>query len=213
MRDFYRGALKFLGVVALILLLAGAVLYGFFVRLLELGHNAMAPTIIRGDSVLVWRTTELDLGDVALCAHPREPGRFVVGRVVGRPGHMVGADAFGALTINGQAPARDLHEPIPFVDTETARRDTVVWADETILDHDYRIFMREGRRRDPRARPRERRVEGGVFLLSDNRTYLGEDSRNFGAIDPSTCVGRVFLRVDAAPSPPAIGNARLDIIE
>lgn len=213
MRDFYRGALKFLGVVALVLLVAGAVLYGFFVRLVELGHNAMAPTIIRGDSVLVWRTTELELGDVALCPHPREPGRFVVGRVVGRPGHMVGVDAFGGLTINGQAPARNLHDPITFVDTETGRRDTMQWGDETILGHDYRIFFRDARGRDRRARPREQRVEGGVFLLSDNRTYRGEDSRSFGAVDPSTCIGRVFLRVDAAPSPPAIGNARLDIIE
>ncbi|MCZ7679215.1 MAG: hypothetical protein M5U28_10860 [Sandaracinaceae bacterium] len=60
---------------------------------------------------------------------------------------------------------------------------------------------------------RAHRVSGGLYILNDNRTYVGEDSRTFGEVTPSTCVGRVFMRLTAAPSPAEIGNAPLDVIE
>mgnify|MGYP003520185812 CR=1 FL=1 len=49
MRDFTKGALKFLGVLAVALLIAGTILYFFFVRVVTVGHNAMAPTVMLGD--------------------------------------------------------------------------------------------------------------------------------------------------------------------
>jgi hypothetical protein len=49
--------------------------------------------------------------------------------------------------------------------------------------------------------------------MSDNRSHNGEDGRSFGEVLPSRCVGRVFLRLTAAESPPEIGNGALDFIE
>ena len=86
----------------------------------------------------------------------------------------------------------------------------MVWADATLLDHDHMIFYRR-RSRPPQMR--QTAVTGGYFLLSDNRSYTGEDSRAFGEVDGASCVGRVFLRLTAADSPPEIGNGMLDILE
>lgn len=209
MRDFLKGTLKFLGVVLVLALVAGGVLYAFFVKVVEVGHNAMAPTMILGDRVLVWNTQEFELGEVILCPHPEQAGRYVMGRVVGRPGQTIEMDR-GGLRINGDAPETDIQGLVTFVDGETGREEQMRMAVEDILDHDHHIFWRE--RSEPRMR-RPHRVSGGLFLLNDNRTYPGEDSRTFGEVSPTTCVGRVFMRLTAAPSPAEVGNSPLDIIE
>jgi hypothetical protein len=57
------------------------------------------------------------------------------------------------------------------------------------------------------TRPRERiripstTVRTGVYLLSDNRSFYGADSRSFGEISPSTCLGQVFFRLQPAHPP------------
>ncbi|HEY8427379.1 MAG TPA: signal peptidase I [Sandaracinaceae bacterium] len=209
MRDFVKGTLKFFGVLLVIVLAAGGVLYAFFVKVVEIGHNAMAPTLIFGDRVLVWNTQRFAFGDVALCRHPQQPGRYVVGRVVGRPGQVVSIER-GVLRISGDAPATDVRGTVLFADAETGRRVRMRHALEVLIDHDHHVFWREGSQ--PRMR-RPHEVRSGLFLLSDNRTYDGEDSRTFGEVDPSTCIGRVFLRLTAAPSPPEVANGALDIIE
>ena len=47
---------------------------------------------------------------------------------------------------------------------------------------------------------RIRRTEAvhGVHLLGDNRAYRDEDSRDFGDVDPATCIGQVFARFSPA---------------
>jgi signal peptidase I len=207
-RDIFKGVLKFLGVIAGILVVAGAIAYFFFVRVVEVGHNAMAPTILMGDSVLVWRTTDFELGDVALCLHPSEPNRYVLGRVVGRPGQTIRIER-GILYINNQAPDSDIHTAIQFTNNEIGRVQTMVWGVEDLLDHDHTFFYEE--RRMPTYRSHE--VRGGPFLLSDNRTYVGEDSRTFGEVSELLCIGKVFMRLLAADGPAEIPHAPLDIIE
>ena len=209
MRDFVKGAAKFLGVLAIILGIVGAVLYFFFVRVVTVGHNAMAPTVMMGDKVLVWRTQSFELGEMVLCPHPADASRYVLGRIVGRAGQTVTIER-GNLRINGQAPDTDFHNAIQFADLETGRNRTMMWGEEDILDHEHYIF-REERRAPPDMRPH--RVRGGAFLMSDNRTYRGEDSRTFGEVAEATCVGRVFMRLSAADNPEVIGNSALDIIE
>jgi len=209
MRDFMKGAGKFLGVVALIAVVAGAILYFFFVRVVTVGHNAMAPTVIMGDQILVWRTQDFELGEMVLCPHPSEDGRFVLGRIVGRPGQTVSIQR-GNLYINNTAPDADIHPPIQFADMETGRNRSMTWGIEDILSHEH-YFFREENRRLPEMRGH--RVSGGVYLMSDNRSYNGEDSRTFGEVAEITCIGKVFMRLTAAESPPEIGNSPLDILE
>jgi len=209
-RDFTKGLLKFLGAVLVIAGVAAAVLYFFFVRVVEVGHNAMAPTIMIGDRVLVWRGHDFDLGDVVLCPHPAQPGRFVMGRVVARTGQTVEITR-GQLVINGQAPDRDLRAAFEFYDAERGESYEVDWGVESILDHDY-TFMSRTRRRPMEMRPAT--VRGAaVFLLSDNRSYGGEDSRTFGQVNVATCEGEVFMRLTAAEAPAEIPHGHLDFIE
>lgn len=208
MRDFAKGAMKFLGGLAVILGVAIAILYFFFVRVVEVGHNAMAPTIMLGDRVVVWRTTDFELGEVVLCAHPEIPGRFVLGRFVGRPGQTIRIER-GQLYINGESPDVDLHPPMQFDDAETGRRWEVVWGVENILDHEHYMMYRE--RSAPRYRERE--VGPGLFVLSDNRSYRGEDSRDFGVVVQPQCIGRVFMRLTAGDSPEEISNGALDLLD
>lgn len=210
MRDFLKGLFKFLGVVALIALVAGGVLYGFFVKIVQVGHNAMAPTIFVGDQVLVWKGHNFELGDVALCPHPVEPGRYVMGRVVGRTGARVAIER-GSLLINGETPQLDLHPPISWRNTETGRTEQMVWGVESILSHDHYFFYRSGRFMPTL---RETRVPGGqVYLLSDNRSYTGEDSRTFGGVNEGSCIGSVFMRLTAGAAPPEIPHEALDLLE
>ncbi len=209
MRDFVKGASKFLGVVAILLLIVGAILYFFFVRVVTVGHNAMAPTVIMGDQVLVWRGQSFELGEMVLCPHPSEAGRYVIGRIVGRPGQTVSIER-GNLRINGVTPDADIHTPIQFADMETGRNRTMLWGVEDILDREHYFFREQGRRP---VEMRPHRVRGGVFLMSDNRSYRGEDSRTFGEVSEINCIGRVFMRLTAADSPEEIGNSALDILE
>ncbi len=209
MRDFMKGAGKFLGVVAVILLVAGVILYFFFVRVVEVGHNAMAPTVMLGDQILVWRTQSFELGEMVLCPHPSEANRYVLGRIVGRAGDVVSMER-GNLFINGQQPDADHRNPIRWTDLETGRIRTMHWGLEDILSHEH-YFFREDNRRPPELRPH--RVRGGAYLMSDNRTYVGEDSRDFGEVSEVTCIGKVFMRLTAADSPDDVGNSALDILE
>lgn len=204
-----KGLFKLLGVVLLIALVAGGVLYTSFVTVVEVGHNAMAPTMTLGDRVLVWRTDKFELGQVALCAHPGQPGNYVIGRVVGRPGQTVAIER-GQLLIAGEAPPVDIRDVVVFDDAELGRPVRMRRALEDLLDRDHFIFTREGD--EPRMR-RAHSVRSGLFLMNDNRTHRGEDSRTYGEVDPNSCVGRVFMRLTAAPATVALGGAALDILK
>lgn len=197
MRDFTKGLFKFLAAILVIALIAGTVLYVFFVRVVEVGHNGMAPTIIAGDTILVWRGTDFELGDPVLCPHPSEPGRYVLGRVVGTNGHTVEIGRGAQLMINGETPDVDLRGEFEFYDAGRQNSARMHWGIEDILDHDH-LFMYSARRA-PSMRPHQ--VRGGLFLLSDNRSYHGEDSRSFGEVAPGTCIGTVFMRVMPGEGP------------
>lgn len=208
MKDFLKGIFKFVGVLLILALIVGGVLYSSFVTVLHVGHSAMAPTTVLGDQVLVWNSQEFGLGEVALCAHPERPGEYVMGRVVGRPGHTVSFER-GGLCINGDAPYTDLTSMVSFFEGDTRRTHRMRLMVEDILGSHHRIFVREGHTPSMR-RPHE--VKRGLFLLNDNRSFPGEDSRTYGEVEPSACIGRVIMRLKAADAPAELGHAALDII-
>ncbi|MEZ4465031.1 MAG: signal peptidase I [bacterium] len=81
----------------LLLVIAGLlVARWFFVELVVVRGNTLAPTALDGDVLLVVRRAEPALGDVILLEHE---GREVLRRVLALPGQMVGADE-GVLTID-----------------------------------------------------------------------------------------------------------------
>lgn len=204
-----KGLFKFLGGTLVVALAVGGVLFGFFIRVVDVGHDAMAPTIVSGDEVLVWRTQNFELGEIVLCPHPEEAGRYVMGRIVGRPGHTVAIGRGAQLEIEGQRPDVDLRGRVDFYDAQRRSSESMRWGYEDILDHQHPFMYRE--RRPPEMRPHQ--VRGGYFLLSDNRSFHGEDSRRFGEVDGSTCIGRVFMRLTAAVAPPQFEHRALQFLE
>jgi signal peptidase I len=208
-RDFLKGVLKFVAFIAVLGGIAVGVLYAFFVEVIDIGHSGMAPTLITGDRVVVWKTRDFEIGEVALCPHPIEPGRFVIGRVVGHAGTNIDFQR-GQLLINGRTPDVDVLGTVSFDDPETGRSERMRLFMEDVLDHEHMSFVRE--RSEARMR-RPQRVGSGIFLLGDNRTHVGEDSRTFGTVPPNTCIGRIAMRLSAAPSPMEVGNGALDLIE
>ncbi len=211
MRSFTKGFLKLVAWVVGILLVFVAVMRIFFVDMAVVGHNGMAPTMEAGDTILIWRHGEpKDLGDITICDHPVNAGELVMGRVVGKPGMVVEADSRHRLVVAGSIPDIDWQGSDHFVDTVEGTEDDYRRGVAVFGNVDHLLWVRDG------AEFRMRSVEvqeGEIFLLGDNRTYVGQDSRYFGTIDPATCHGTVFMRlVPASDSPNDLGNGYLDII-
>lgn len=191
--DFLRkGAVKFaLWTLAILGIIAG-IFRAFFVDPVTVAHNAMAPTLVHGDLVLVWRGAEVNHGDIVVCRHPHEE-RYVMGRVVGMDGMRI-EDVRDQLRINGVAPAHDYRGTLAFYDATLDREMTMRWGIEDLGNNDHYFFEQLGRD----VRIREVGAVHGIHLLGDNRAYHDEDSRDFGDVDPTTCIGEVFFRLRPA---------------
>lgn len=190
MLNLIRGLLKialWLGAFALILAAAMKI---FFVDILYVGHNGMAPTLVRGERVLVFRDAEPKFGRVMLCRLPAS-GEHVIGRVIGTAGREIGSSR-GRLTINGKTPPVDWKEKVEFFDEDTGRTESYHLGIEDIAVLSHPILEKE----IGSFRIRSRAVaEGRVYLLGDNRSHLGQDSRSFGDIPAESCLGSIFLRL------------------
>jgi signal peptidase I len=204
-----RNFAKFLAFVAVVLCIIGAVLKTWFVAIVEIGHNGMAPTLVAGDTVVLWRDASIEHGDIVLCHHPTDTTRWVLGRVVGRNGTQLSV-VRGQLTVEGRVPPTDLREEVDFLDRGDGERVRMRFGVEHLGNDEHFVFARTDR-------PMRMRPTGdydGLYLLGDNRTYTGEDSRTFGPIAESTCVGQIFMRIWASPESPAeVGNGDFDIID
>lgn len=210
MEDSLRGQLfkLFLVLVAILLVVAG-VLRWLYVDVVTVSHDGMAPTIFGGDQVLVWRTTEYDHGDIILCHHPRRPGAWVLGRIVGNPGMRVAIER-EQLVVNGQVVSRDFQGTFQFEDQQSHAQSPFRWGIEALGEVHHYFMERE--ERPITMRPVS--DVAGFFLLSDNRTYVGEDSRTFGPVAHHQCTGRVFMRwAPGGRAPSGFDSGWLDILD
>lgn len=194
MASFLRGTLKLALFIAVPLAVILLIIKLIWVDVVTVSHNGMAPTVFAGDDVLMWRGARIDRGDIAVCRHPREPGRFVMARVIATPPASIGMER-GGLVVGGDFPSLDRRGEVSFEDTTIDSRRTLRWAVEE-LGYD-RHFIFEDVRRPLRVRPIERL--DGLFLLGDHRGYAGEDSRTFGVVQESECVGEVFMLLRPGP--------------
>lgn len=203
------------GLVVLLFWLAipvGAVLIVlkiFFVDIVVVGHNGMAPTLIHGERVALWRNAAIEHGDVVLCRHPQQPTRFVIGRVIATDG-MALTTFRGQLRINGNVLARDAQGQVDFFDSTSGYTLRMNWGIERLGNNEHYYFQQVGR---PMGLPSVPRVRG-IYLLSDNATYSREDSRSFGPVSPGTCLGQIVLRLGRASRVPVeIPHGMFDLIE
>lgn len=201
---------KFLLWVAAVVAIIAGVFKATVVDLAVVGHNAMAPTMLTGEEVLVWNRHTPERGDIVICENPADPFLMVVGRVIAEEGSTVSADR-GQLTVDGRTPAADVHGTTRFFDVDTETTAEYQRITRTHGQKDYQVMVKT----DFRLRIRPITVGAGhVYLLSDNIAYLGQDSRTFGPVDAETCVGQIFMRWKPVDDGGAgFGHGYLDIID
>lgn len=197
-RGFWKATFKLLFAIAIIASAVIGVLRAFFVDVVTVAHNGMAPTMMFGDRVLVWRGAKIDRNDIALCRHPQFSDRWVMARVAATRGQSI-AVTRGILEIDGRRISRDIQGEGRFTDTETGRTFPASWGIENFADYQEHRYLE---RSDREFTMRGQTNLGGLFLLSDNRAHQGEDSRAFGVVQEGTCRGTVFMRFRAAEGMP-----------
>ncbi len=206
MLDFLKGVFKLVLGLAVLVGATAAVVRLLFLEVAVIPHDGMAPNMETGDEVLIWVDAEPELGDLVICDHPTR-AEFIIGRVIALGGSEVRADR-GNLEIDGSVTDVDWEATETFVDAG-GRTFRVNRGTETLGGFGHAIYQREGYTLQLPVT----RVQGGrLYLLSDNRSYASRDSRTYGAIDPSTCLGTLFMRWrPSETSPNKLGNW-LDIL-
>ena len=149
---------------------------------------SIQPNLQPGDLVLVSRHGMPSFGQLARCIDPDQPGRFVIGRVVGEQNDVVDFQQ-EVLVVNNK------HEVSPGPCEGGDRKVLVnpVNQDEVNLACHREEFA--GMTHGILTAGEGEKVEdsthavvdpGRVYLLSDDR-HLHQDSRDFGQINPATC--------------------------
>ena len=201
-----------LNVVAL-LVIGGVLARLFLIEAVDVRDNGMAPTLIYGDRVLVWKGATAGMTDVMVCQHPARDDEQVIGRVVGLAGHRVNTDYNGMLYVDGQQATTEGGATTRFYDIPRRRSYDMARGQINYFGkYDHEFFLEKG---GTWSLP-SYRVEKGVYLLGDNRSESSYDSRDFGEVDPAHCLGQVFMRWRAAAASDDdddLGHHRFDIIE
>jgi signal peptidase I len=202
---------KFLLNVAAVLVIAGVLLRMSFIELVTVGDNGMAPTLVYGDEVLVWKGARVDMADVVVCEHPVRSTETVIGRAIAFAGHTVHTDRNGLYVDRDQTTTQPVARKRFYDVTRKRLYDMDLSQISYFAKHDHEFFVEHG---ESFSLPTYA-VEKGVYLLGDNRSEAGFDSREFGEVNPDRCLGQVFLRWKPAPPAPEdeIVHHALDIIE
>jgi signal peptidase I len=146
-----------------------ATLKGDFVQAFQIPSKSMAPSILKGDHIMVekWfsKREGIHRGDIIIFPFPKDETRSFIKRVVGLPGETLEIKK-QTVFINGQA----LDESYAF-HSDPVRSEPLVPRD----DLDQIIIP-----------------EGMLFVLGDNREN-SQDSRYFGFIEVSKVMGKVKM--------------------
>jgi len=182
-------------VVAIVVAIAG-ILRATKVDEIVVSDDRMAPTILSGERVLLWRGASPDQGDIVVCANPIRPGEFVMGRIIGLAGAQIAMDRRG-LTVNGRAPDRDSKGQAHFPDQIAGGPIAVRWGTRVSYTEEHFYMVRTSYAYSMRP---VLVSAGKAFLYSDYESAPGMDSRSFGPVDLSTCLGQVFMRLTPSPT-------------
>jgi signal peptidase I len=166
------------------------VLKAFVFDVAEVGHNGMAPTLVRGERVLIRKGAKPALGSIAVCRHPTQDG-WVVGRVAATQGMTIDSNGH-QVRIDGEPMPFDEKGQTSFYNADNKLTTTVIWGDEYLQPKPHLVFLDQGVRRSIR---KTQVPSGKLYLLGDNRAYMGQDSRAYGLVDADTCRGNIVFRL------------------
>jgi signal peptidase I len=189
--------LKFVLNAAAVVVITLVVVRLVFMESVLVQDNGMAPTLVYGDEVLVWKDANVDMADVVVCEHPVRTGAQVISRAIAFGGHTVRTDVNGTLYVDDDRTTTQPQKGMRFYDvTRKKAWDMQVSLIDYFGRHSHACFMQRG----DRFQLRTYTVGKGAYLLGDNRSELGFDSRDFGEVDPERCIGQVFMRLRPSPS-------------
>jgi signal peptidase I len=196
--------------LASMLVFFAVILNLFFVDIVVVPHNGMAPGLIYGDRVLVWRHADVDMGDAVLCQHPAKPDATVMGRAVAFAGHTVSVDSDN-LFVDSDRAGIEWEGELRFYDVLRQKLFTMRTGSIDYRRQNRHAFVLES------GTPfwlRTYQVSHGAYLLGDNRSDPVNDSREFGEVDPAKCKGQIFMRLTPAEheQPVDIHHGYLDVI-
>ena len=191
-----KSLLKFVGVVTVLVAIFAVLGRIFLFDIGKTENYSMIPNIIPGD-IFIFRTVGLlGTGDVAVCRNPEDPSSLVVGRIIGVPGDTVSIRN-NHITKNGHVVHHNFTEPIMYFDTTTEEvmKYVVRTADEKVGGVLLKAAFMDTSRG---ANFREVTVpQESFFLLGDNRN-MAYDSRNFGMVPITDCLGEAVFILWAA---------------
>jgi signal peptidase I len=153
----------------------------------QLGAS-IEPTISMGDTVLVSRSTQPDVGTLVRCTDPDSPGRWIVGRIVAKYGDVIDLSG-GTFQINGHGVSAPAACDPPVVTI----RSPVTGQEEDLhcSTEEYAGITHPAIRSGIETRKHVELESGRLYLVSDNRA-MHLDSRDFGPIAVGTCQRIVF---------------------
>lgn len=190
--EVIRGLFSLLSVLAAVAFL----LKVFYVDIVEVPHNGMAPTLVYGDKVLVWRNASVDMGNIVICEHPANPQASVLGRAVAFAGHTVSNDRGEGLMVDDDRANLEWEGSMNFFDVTREKLFSMrLGSMDYRRQHRHQFMVESGTSFGLTSY----HVDRGVYLLGDNRADLIDDSREFGEVDPAHCRGQVFMRLSPAP--------------
>jgi signal peptidase I len=149
---------------------------------------AIQPTLSPDDRILTQRGSTPKMGELARCIIPDGSGKYVIGRVFGGGGETVEINN-ERVTVNGKGPASRFSCGIVSV-VHPVSGDAVplTCTMEGDGSSTYGVLAHPEYREEPRSAKVE---PEHLFLVSDDR-HIHKDSRDFGAVEASTCEHVVF---------------------
>jgi signal peptidase I len=188
---------KFVLNVLAVVVIAAAAVRLLFMDTLIVEDNGMAPTLVQGDEVLIWKGASVDMADVVACEHPFRDGELVISRAIAFAGHTVHTDHFGTLYVDEDRTTNQSEGRVRFYDVTHKRQwDMALRTIDYFGHHSHQYMIEHG----TEFSLLPTRIEKGVYLLGDNRSETSYDSRAFGEVDPERCIGQVILRLKPGPS-------------
>jgi signal peptidase I len=185
-----KKGLNWLSWAGALLIAIALLLKVLFFDMAEVGHNGMAPTLLRGERVLINKRNAPELGSIAVCQHPTEEG-WVVARVAATEGMVIDSTR-KKLIVDGAPLDFTPGGTTSFHNADTGRTLELTWGIERMGDAAYRIFVGESRQHHVK---RTEVPPGKLYLLGDYRAYMGQDSRAFGVVNATDCRGTIVFRL------------------
>lgn len=180
-----------------------------FLRPVIIQDNGMAPTLVYGEEVWMWKGAMAEMADIMVCRHPTRPEQLVIGRVVAFGGHSISTDPMGNLYVDRDRTVSGVDGGALFYDRTRKRQfDMLIGAISYFGKHDHQVFIEKGRSFQLRTYA----VSHGIYLLGDNRAESEFDSREFGEVDPRQCLGEVLMRVRPVEESRVLDHGRYELV-